>query len=115
MTAFNSIEVWLVALAITICVIGGFSVFARWCGLGPAIPRNRLDRLRVGMTSTEIVALIGQPREVRHTPEGHRQWIYGSRMKRHVLMMEFDSHDRLQIFAHGVPGAHRRTIPGEHT
>ena len=114
MTAFYSIEVWLVALVITICVIGGFGVFARWCSQAPAVARDRLDNLRVGMTAAEIVALLGQPRDVRHTPEGRREWIYGSRMKRHVLMMQFDSHDRLLVFAHGVPGSHRRSSPGEH-
>jgi hypothetical protein len=113
MTALHSIEPWLVALVVTVCVIGGFGVFARWCAQSPAIPQRDIDKLFVGMTSAEIAALLGEPREIRHTPEGHLQWVYGSRMKRHVLMMEFDSKDKLQIFAHGVPSTHRRTPPGE--
>jgi hypothetical protein len=90
-------------------------VFARWCAQSPAIPRLHLEKLRLGMTPSEIVALLGEPREVRHTPEGRLQWIYGSRMKRHVLMMEFNSDDRLQVFAHGVPSTHRRPPSGENT
>lgn len=113
MSGLHSIELWLVALVVTVCVIGGFGVFARWCAQSPAVPQREIDKLRVGMTSAEIVALIGEPREVRRTPEGHTQWVYGSRLKRHVLMMEFNSQDKLQVFAHGVPSAHRRTPPGE--
>jgi outer membrane protein assembly factor BamE (lipoprotein component of BamABCDE complex) len=113
MTASHSIELWLVALIVTVCVIGGFGIFARWCAQSPAIPRGDLEKLRVGMTSAEIVALLGNPREVKRSPEGHVQWVYGSRMKRHLLMMEFNSNDKLQIFAHGVPSTHRRPAPGE--
>ena len=115
MIGFHSIEIWLAALVVSIFVIGGFGVFARWCAQSPAIPKRDLEKLQVGMTAPEIVALLGQPRETRHTPEGHLQWIYGSRMKRHVLMMEFNPDERLQIFAHGVPSTHRRTPPGENT
>jgi outer membrane protein assembly factor BamE (lipoprotein component of BamABCDE complex) len=113
MTSFHSIEIWLVALLITVCVIGGFGAFARWCAQGSAIPQRDIDKLRVGMTSAEVVASIGKPRQIRRSPEGHAQWIYGSRLKRHVLMMEFNVDGRLQVFAHGVPGAHRRPSPGE--
>jgi hypothetical protein len=112
MTALHSIEMWMVALVITVCVIGGFGIFARWCAQSPAIPQRELDKLRLGMTSGEIVALLGKPREVRRSPENHVQWIYGSKLKRHILMMEFGASDKLQIFAHGVPGTHRRPSPG---
>jgi hypothetical protein len=113
MTSFHSIEVWLIALVVLICVMGGFGVFARWCAESPAVPRRSLENLQVGMAAQEIVALLGPPREVRHPPEGPLQWIYGSRMKRHVLMMEFNADERMQVFAHGVPGTHRRPPSGD--
>ena len=107
MTAVHSIEVWLVALAITICLIGSFGVFTRWCSFSPAVRREHLDKLRVGMTTYEVLALLGPPREMRTSADGHRQWLFGVRMKRHVLLIEFNSHETVESFAHGVPG--RRT------
>ena len=103
----QSTEFWLLALLATVGLLGGFGLFARWCSFSPAVRREQLEKICVGMTASEIVALIGQPREVRRTAEGIGQWIYGSRMKRHVLMMEFNSRDKLQSFAHGVPGQGR--------
>ena len=111
MSSLQSIEFWLVALMITICVLGGFGFFARWCSFSPAVRRAQLDKLRVGMTTAEVVALIGHPRENKQSADGVRQWIYGSRMKRHVLIMLFSPNDKLQSFAHGVPNASRQTTP----
>lgn len=108
MNTFLSIELWLVALIGTSCVLGGFGLFARWCAFSPAVRRNQLEKLRVGMTSAEVVALVGQPRSTREAPEGS-QWFYGSRMKRHVLMMQFNHSNKLLSFAHGVPGEGRHS------
>ena len=107
MTAAHDIEVWLLALAVTIVVLGGFGAFARWCSFSSAVPQEKIDQLRVGMKADEIVAVLGQPREIRKSTEGHRQWLYGARVKRHVLLIEFDKHDALESFAHGVPERHR--------
>lgn len=111
MNDIQSIEFWMVALIATICVLGGFGVFARWCSFSPAVRREQLEKLRLGMTTAEVVTLIGQPREAKQGPDGLRQWIYGSRMKRHVLIMQFSSTDKLQNFAHGIPGASRQRSP----
>ena len=104
MTAVHSIEVWLIALAITICLIGSFSAFARWCSFSPAVPREALDKLRVGMSSYEVLALLGPPRRMQTSNDGRRQWIFGAPMKRHVLLIEFNSREAVESFAHGVPG-----------
>ena len=111
MNDLQSIEFWLVALIVTICLLGGFGVFARWCSFSPAVRREQMEKLRVGMTTGEVVALIGHPRESTQGVDGIRQWIYGSRMKRHVLIMQFSSSDRLQSFAHGIPGASKHPNP----
>ena len=111
MSSIQSIEFWLVALIITIGVLGGFGFFARWCSFSPAVRRGQLDKLRVGMTTAEVVALIGHPRENKQNADGVRQWIYGSRMKRHVLIMQFSPNDKLQSFAHGVPNTSRQNTP----
>src|SRR6185503_18124054 len=111
MIDIQSIEFWLVALIVTICLLGGFGFFARWCSFSPAVRREQLEKLRVGMTTGEVVALIGQPRESKQGSDGVRQWIYGSRMKRHVLIIQFSSKDKLQSFAHGIPGASRQSNP----
>ena len=109
MSDFQSIEFWLVALIGTICVVGGFGLFARWCSFSPAVRSEQIDKLRVGMTSAEIVAVLGQPREVRQaTGDKHQTWTYGAPMKRHLLVLEFSTQDRMVGFAHGVPGTKRR-------
>ena len=111
MSALHSIEVWLVALAITVTVLAGFGMFARWCSLGNAVSADKLEKLRVGMKTDEVVALLGPPRETKTSTEGHRRWLYGARMKRHVLLIEFSSHDIVESFAHGVPDARRHHTP----
>ena len=105
----QSNEFWLLVMLALLGVLGGFGLFARWCSFSPAVRRAQLDKICVGMTTSEVVALIGQPRKVKQADKGVRQWTYGSRMKRHVLMMEFTPNDKLQSFAHGVPGQGRRT------
>ena len=113
MTALHSIEVWLVALAITVTVLAGFGMFARWCALSVAVPAAKLEKLRVGMTTNEVTALLGPPRETKTSPDGHRLWFYGARMKRHILLIEFNGHDALESFAHGVPDPRRHARRNE--
>ncbi len=105
---FISPVFWLILVLATIGVLGGFGLFARWCSFSPAVRRPQLDKLCLGMTMSEVVALIGQPRELKRTADGVSLWIYGSPMKRHVLMMQFNAQDKLQSFAHGIPGQSRR-------
>ena len=113
--ALNTVEVWLIALVITVAVLAGFGMFARWCAFSPAVRRKKLDRLRIGMTPDEITALLGAPRQTRTSKEGLTQWIYGVPMKRHVLLIEFSTHHRLESFAHGVPHArHASRSAGSH-
>ena len=105
----QSLEFWLVALLVTICVVGGFGLFARWCAFSPAVRRDQLDKMRVGMTTAEIVAVLGQPRDSRWaTDKKNLTWTYGAPMKRHVLILEFNSQDKMMSFTHGVPGEGRR-------
>ena len=102
-----SIELWLIALGITIVMLAGCAMFSRWCAFSPAVPNDRLEKLRVGMTPDEVTAVLGPPRQNKKTPEDTRQWIYGARMKRHVLVIEFGRNDEVETFAHGVPDACR--------
>lgn len=103
MKAFFSIELWMVALVATVTVLAGFGAFARWCSFSPAVPRKKLERLRVGMTMDEVTALLREPRDRKVSSDGAQQWLYGARMKRHILMIEFNASHVLQSFAHGVP------------
>ncbi|HTD68282.1 MAG TPA: hypothetical protein VK846_17290 [Candidatus Limnocylindria bacterium] len=107
MSQIFSIEVWMVALAATVVVLAGFGMFARWCSFSPAVPRRKLERLRVGMTMDEVTALLREPRERKVSSDGAQQWLYGARMKRHLLMIEFNASNVLQSFAHGVPAPRR--------
>jgi hypothetical protein len=99
----HSIEVWLVALAITVALLTGFGIFARWCSMSPAIPLKKLELLRVGMTADEVRAMLGDPRQMKTSDAGARTWVYGSMMKRHLLLIEFNEHHKLESFAHGIP------------
>ncbi len=103
MTELFSIEVWMVALAVTVAVLTGFGIFVRWCAFSPAVPAAKLETLRVGMTTEEVISLLGEPRERKRAANGSQQWTFGPRVKRHVLIIEFAASNKLQSFAHGVP------------
>ena len=62
----------------------GTTVAIRACGS----EQELLDALRVG--------------------DGPLQWVYGSRVKRHMLIIEFNSNEMVTSFAHGVPQSSRR-------
>ncbi len=111
MAQLQNIEVWMTALLVTAAIFIGFALFARWCGDGAAVPPAKLDELQVGMDRESVQALLGQPRERRRGQSGLEQWVYGARMKRHVLLMEFGPKGLLASFAHGVPHAQRSAPP----
>lgn len=96
----------MVALVFTVGVLAGFGMFARWCAYSPAVPREQLNKLRVGMKADEVKLLLGSPRLVRQLPDDLKEWVYGPAMKRHVLMLQFHGDGTLQSFAHGIPGGH---------
>ena len=106
----QSTEFWLVALILTIIVVGGFGFFVRWCTYSPAVRREQLEKLRAGMATAEVVAILGQPRISRWaTDKKNLTWTYGWPMKRHMLILEFNAQDKMVSYAHGVPGeGHRR-------
>ena len=106
--ALNSIEVWLVAITVTVAILAGFGMFARWCAFSPAAPRRKLAHLRVGMSMPEVKKLLGPPREVTRVGDGPLQWVYGFRIQRHMLIIEFNSNQSVTSFAHGVPQSSRR-------
>ena len=62
------------------------------------------------MTTNQVMALLGFPRHHKTSAEGHKQWLYGARMKRHVLLIEFNTSDKVEGFAHGVPGRRGRRL-----
>jgi outer membrane protein assembly factor BamE (lipoprotein component of BamABCDE complex) len=106
--ALDSIEVWLIALAATVAILAGFGLFSRWCSFSPAAPRRKLEQLRVGMSRTDVRNILGPPRDAMHVGDGPLQWVYGSRLKRHVLIIEFNGNEMVTSFAHGVPQSSRR-------
>lgn len=103
MANLQNIEVWAVALVLTVALLLGFAGFARWCGFGTAVPKAKLNQLQLGMTHEEVLRLLGEPRERRKGKSGREQWLYGAGMQRHVLLTEFSNEGRLSSFAHGVP------------
>jgi hypothetical protein len=54
-----------------------------------------------------VRALLGETREKREDDKGHQFWMYGSRLKRHVLVIEFDAARKVIQFVHGVPSEHK--------
>ena len=82
--------------------------FGRWCLHGPAVPLEKLNRLRVGMSMREVKELLGDPRrEAVHSnlPE----WRFGHRMKSHILIVRFDEDGNVTHFRHmnGYDPEHR--------
>jgi outer membrane protein assembly factor BamE (lipoprotein component of BamABCDE complex) len=107
MGILQSIELWLITLVATVAILAGFGVFARWCSFSPAVPRRKLEELHVGMTTEQVQTLLGAPRDMMHQGDGSSQWVYGARMKRHMLIIEFNKKSVVQSFAHGVPDTRR--------
>lgn len=106
MNSIQSMDLWMFALVLTVTTLAGFGIFARWCAYSPAVPRDKLNRLAVGMTMEEVKLLLGPPRLRRGLPDDLKEWVYGVTMKRHVLMLQFGLDGKLQSFGHGVPGGH---------
>jgi hypothetical protein len=98
---------WTVALSVSAFIVIGFSWFARWCGYSPAVSYKNLHALHVGMTTAEVTALLGAPREKRAGDDGSEFWVYGARWKRHVLVTEFNGKRELKNFVHGIPNPRR--------
>ncbi len=93
----ESIEFWLLAFGAVLAIYGVFMAFSRWCLNSPAVPAEKLSRLRLGLLEREVVELLGKPfREGtwRNLPE----WHYGHRLKRHLLILRFDAGGRLRHF-----------------
>jgi outer membrane protein assembly factor BamE (lipoprotein component of BamABCDE complex) len=105
--ALHSVELWLIALVITVSILAGFGMFSRWCIFSPAVSRRKLDQLHVGMSMDEVARLLGRARDESRQSNGVIQWTYGPRVKRHVLTIEFNANSTVGAFAHGVPGAGR--------
>ena len=110
-----SLELWIGSLAITVILLAGFVCFSRWCLFSPAVKQAQINALRVGMTMDEVTAVLGEPRDCKRTDNGTQIRIYGFRMKRHVLFLEFNQEGRLEKFIHGVPDVRRpgKMLEGE--
>jgi outer membrane protein assembly factor BamE (lipoprotein component of BamABCDE complex) len=109
----DSIEVWMIALGCTVVVWAGFSIFSRWCAQSHAVPPEKLAELRVGMTRAEVTALLGPSRDVRMGGDGVECWTFGSRLKRHALIVEFSPAGVVREFAYGLVDARRATARGK--
>jgi outer membrane protein assembly factor BamE (lipoprotein component of BamABCDE complex) len=114
MNTLQSTEFWLAAIFVMIAIATGFGMFARWCAHSPAVRPDQMAKLCVGMTSAEVVAIIGQPRQTKVGEKGMRHWTYGAPMKRHALVIDFGPQDKMLSFTHGVPGQRQqsRRFPG---
>ena len=106
MNFFESIDPWVIVAVLLMVLVVGYGFFARWCTYSPAVPRDKLNQLAVGTTMESVKLLLGPPRLMRQLPDGMREWVYGVPMKRHVLMLQFDTDGKLQSFAHAIPGGH---------
>ncbi|HMJ88455.1 MAG TPA: hypothetical protein VK530_01495 [Candidatus Acidoferrum sp.] len=101
--SLDSHALWIVTIAVCAALMMGFTLFARSCGSGPAVSLKKLELLRVGMTTDEVTALLGEPREKRPGEKREEFWVYGARWKRNVLVAAFGPDRRLQNFVHGTP------------
>ena len=93
-------ELSLFIIATTVVVAAGFSLFARWSRFSPAVPTSKLDQLQAGMSTDEVISLLGQPRKTRAGNRGREWWTYGSNLKRHRLVIEFSDKKRVVQFVH---------------
>ena len=91
---------WMALFGGVLALSTVFCVFARWCLHSPAVPLNKLNLLRVGMKPEEVRQLLGEPwRVIKRGPEP--EWRFGHRLKRHLLVVKFNSDGKVKQFQHG--------------
>lgn len=103
----------MIALGCTVVVWAGFSIFSRWCAQSHAVPPEKLALLQVGMGHSEVSALLGPPRHIRVDSDGVECWTFGSRLKRHALIVEFSEAGLVREFAYGSVDARRASGHGK--
>ena len=64
------------ALWIPTALVIGFLLCATWCMEAPAIPYRQMEKMRVGMTSAEVLKLLGPPKSKYAEAFGSEGWVY---------------------------------------
>jgi len=89
---FNLRFVFLVTTVVA-CIVGGLCFAGRWC-LGPIVPQATLDRLRDGMTASEVEEILGPPTAYGET----RCWYYSKLFNPGWLTVDFDDQGRMASY-----------------
>lgn len=95
----ESRTLWAAVFGGLLLIYGGFLVFSRSCLRSPAVPPERAEQLRVGMTMDEVLALLGRPLREKSV-ESNAEWHFGHRLKRHLLVVRFGKDRRVLQFEH---------------
>lgn len=99
MLNLDSTWLWVCLFGGALLVGTGFSLFARWCLYRPAVPLDKLNRLRVGMKMDDVRSLMGNPRREVGGPDAP-EWRYGHRLKSYALVVRFNKEGRVIQFRH---------------
>ena len=76
-----------------------FLSFAYWSVESPAVPKDKLSRIRIGMTMAETENLLGRPWQ-RKENDNSASWIYGHSLKWYSLKIDFNADGRIASFLH---------------
>ena len=96
---FNSRRVLLCAVALVLFLAFGIVGIAMWTINAHAIPMSRFKELRIGMTTSNSLKVLGQPSEVHKHRDGSQTWTYERGTWCNVTL-KFSSIGELEKFDH---------------
>ena len=97
----KQIKAIIIALTIVILAITAFISLFAWSCNSPAVPLEKLNQLQVGMTKTQVQAVLGNPDEETSTsdfPGSH--WWYKKPYKWYALRIDFTEDGKVIRYIH---------------
>jgi len=91
----------LVRLAFVAVLAMALISFAAWSCSSPAVDLGDLNRIRVGMTQSQVAEILGQPDE-EYSTEGvaGSHWRYENPLKWYALRIDFTEDGRVIRYVH---------------
>ena len=90
---------WVITFGAVLVLSLVVTAFGRWCLHGSAVPFDKLNRLKVGMTMAQVREIFGEPWREGVKSE-QREWRFGHRLKSYILIIRFNNDGKVSQFQH---------------